>query len=162
MFKTIQVLNVFIFIILESKKIRQLFEAVDKRVNDIEKQIFGLQKSISKNFGPENEFLALDGQCYKLIDHVYIYELCLFEKVNIHFEINFNLQSQQVELKQTLFFQITQRSKMDGLEVNLGVWNGWTKFVDTIEHKYHTMLYDKGHNCSNHFQRFTYVSIISF
>lgn len=72
--------------ILESKKIHKLYEAAVKKIKDIEKEISDLQKSISKNFGPENEFVALDGQCYKLIDHLYIYELCLFEKV-IHFKI---------------------------------------------------------------------------
>lgn len=46
-----------------------------------------------------------------------------------------------------------------GNEVNLGIWNDWTNFINN-ETKYHTMLYDRGDNCM-HYQRFTYVSCFS-
>lgn len=68
--------------ISESKKAHKLFEEADRKAKDLQYQLYDLRKSINKNFGPENEFAALDGQCYKLINGEYVYQLCLFEKVN--------------------------------------------------------------------------------
>jgi protein kinase C substrate 80K-H len=67
--------------ILESKKAHELFEDADRIVKDLQNEVNDLKISLSKNFGPENEFAALDGQCYKLSNDEYIYTLCLFEKV---------------------------------------------------------------------------------
>ncbi|VVC40513.1 Mannose-6-phosphate receptor binding domain,Low-density lipoprotein (LDL) receptor class A repeat,EF-Hand [Cinara cedri] len=118
-------------LINESKRCREQFEEVDRKYKDILKTITALHISSSKDFGPENEFAVLDGQCYELTDREYIFKICLFEKV-------------------------TQRPLNGGPEVNLGVWNNWTNSVND-EPKYHTMLYDKGQYCLNRFQRFTYV-----
>lgn len=74
--------NIFNFeLILESKKALQLYEEADKKVQDLERAIYDLQRQISNDFGPENEFAALNGQCYDFIDLNYKYQLCLFEKV---------------------------------------------------------------------------------
>jgi len=73
--------RLLLIVILESKKARELFEDADRTVKDLQKQVYELKKSISKNFGPDNEFAALDGQCYELTNDEYIYKLCLFEKV---------------------------------------------------------------------------------
>lgn len=70
-----------LIVILESKKAHELFEEADRTVKDLQKQVYELKKSISKNFGPDDEFAALDGQCYELTNDEYVYKLCLFEKV---------------------------------------------------------------------------------
>ncbi|XP_026820102.1 glucosidase 2 subunit beta-like [Rhopalosiphum maidis] len=120
-------------IINESKKAHELFEDADRIVKYLQNEVNDLKTSLSKNFGPENEFAALDGQCYELSNDEYIYTLCLFEK-------------------------ITKRPIKGGSEVNLGVWKDWTNFIDD-EPQYHTMLYDRGQYCLNHYQRFTYVHL---
>ncbi|XP_003242619.1 glucosidase 2 subunit beta isoform X1 [Acyrthosiphon pisum] len=120
-------------IINESKKAHELFEEADRTVKDLQKQIYELKKSIRKNFGPDDEFAALDGQCYELINDEYIYKLCLFEK-------------------------ITQRPIKGGPEVHLGVWKDWASFTND-KPQYHTMLYDRGQQCLNHYQRFAYVHL---
>jgi len=73
--------RLLLIVILESKKAHELFEEADRTVKDLQNQVYELKKSISKNFGPDNEFAALDGQCYELTNDEYIYKLCLFEKV---------------------------------------------------------------------------------
>lgn len=67
--------------ISESKKAEILFKEADQTVKDLQKQLYDIQKSLSKNFGSEDEFAALDGQCYELTNNEYVYKLCLFEKV---------------------------------------------------------------------------------
>lgn len=74
--------NIFNFeSILESKKALQLYEEANKKVQDLERTIYDLQRQISNDFGPENEFAALHGQCYDFVDLDYRYQLCLFDKV---------------------------------------------------------------------------------
>ncbi|XP_025192707.1 glucosidase 2 subunit beta-like, partial [Melanaphis sacchari] len=120
-------------IIDESKRAYELFKEADRTLKNLQKQVYDLQKSISKNFGPDDEFAALDGQCYELTNDEYIYKLCLFEK-------------------------ITQKPIKGGPEVNLGVWRDWTNFIND-KPQYHTMLYDRGQYCLNHYQRFSYVHL---
>ncbi|XP_025409685.1 glucosidase 2 subunit beta-like isoform X2 [Sipha flava] len=120
-------------IIHESKEAHKLFEEADRKLKDIQRKISDLQKSLINNYGLENEFAALYEQCYELTNQEYTYKLCLFEKV-------------------------TQRSVKGGSEVNLGVWKDWVNFSNN-DPKYHTMLYDKGQYCLNHYQRFTFVHL---
>ncbi|KAL5243101.1 hypothetical protein ACI65C_010511 [Semiaphis heraclei] len=117
----------------ESKKAQKQYEESDRIVKDLQKQLYKLQKSISKNFGPDDEFAALDGQCYELTSDEYIYKLCIFEK-------------------------ITQRPMKGGPEINLGVWKDWINFIND-KPQFHTMLYDRGKYCLNNYQRFAYVHL---
>lgn len=67
--------------ISESKIAHGLFDDAERRVKDIENTIRNLQESLRKDFGTDNEFAALEGQCFEHVDHEYIYQLCLFAKV---------------------------------------------------------------------------------
>lgn len=57
--------------------------------------------------------------------------------------------------------QITQRPIKGEPEICLGVWKDWANFMND-KPQYHTMLYDRGQQCLNHYQRFAYVSIKFF
>uniref|UniRef100_A0A2S2Q9G1 Glucosidase 2 subunit beta n=1 Tax=Sipha flava TaxID=143950 RepID=A0A2S2Q9G1_9HEMI len=119
-------------IVENAKQAREAFEEADRKFRDIQREVTHLQESLNKDFGPEDEFAALDGECYELSDREYVYKLCLFD-------------------------QITQRSKNGGSEVRLGTWNSWIG-----EPKYRTMLYDRGQHCWNGPQRSTHVRIFLF
>lgn len=67
--------------ILEAKQAREVFEEADRKYRDIQREVTHLQESLNKDFGPEDEFSALDGECYELSDREYIYKLCLFDQV---------------------------------------------------------------------------------
>lgn len=67
--------------ILEAKKAREAFEEADRKHRDIQRELANLQESLNKDFGHEDEFTAMDGECYELSDREYIYKLCLFDQV---------------------------------------------------------------------------------
>ncbi|XP_050524060.1 glucosidase 2 subunit beta [Daktulosphaira vitifoliae] len=116
-------------IVEEAKRARESFEEADRKFRDIERKISHLHDSLSKDYGIDDEYATLDGECYELSDHEYVYKLCLFD-------------------------QITQRSKNGGSEIRLGTWNSWIG-----EPKYRTMLYDRGQSCWNGPPRSTHVRL---
>ncbi|XP_015374231.1 PREDICTED: glucosidase 2 subunit beta-like [Diuraphis noxia] len=128
-FNIFKLLFICLIFILEAKQARNAFEEADRKFRDLQREVTHLQESLNKDFGPEDEFAALDGECYELSDREYVYKLCLFD-------------------------QITQRSKNGGSEVRLGTWNSWIG-----EPKYRTMLYDRGQHCWNGPQRSTHVRL---
>ena len=46
---------------------------------DLERDIAHLEGVVSKDYGPEEEFAALSGQCYEYTDQEYTYKLCAFD-----------------------------------------------------------------------------------
>lgn len=67
--------------ILEAKQARNAFEEADRKFRDLQREVTHLQESLNKDFGLEDEFAALDGECYELSDREYVYKLCLFDQV---------------------------------------------------------------------------------
>lgn len=52
----------------------------EKDLRAITDEITRLEDSLKKDFGLEEEFASLEGQCFDYQDHEYIYKLCPFEK----------------------------------------------------------------------------------
>ncbi|CAG4945211.1 unnamed protein product [Colias eurytheme] len=118
-------------LIEEATEARKQFTDAERAVREIESNIRSIQQNLEKDYGLNQEYATLDGQCLEYEDKEYVYKLCLFEKV-------------------------TQKSKSGGAEVGLGNWGEWAGEGDN---KYSIMKYTNGVTCWNGPSRMTIVHI---
>ncbi|XP_022092279.1 glucosidase 2 subunit beta-like isoform X2 [Acanthaster planci] len=110
---------------------RNEFKEAEKQVDDLKKSIEDLEKLLSVDLGPLQEFEPLQKQCYEFTDREYTYKLCPFDRT-------------------------TQRPKSGGSETQLGTWGQWE---GPPENKYSQMKYTRGRNCWNGPDRSTLVNL---
>lgn len=115
----------------EATSARERFQEAEKAINDLQSEIRQLEEKLDRDYGPEEVFASLDGECFEYADLEYIYKLCLYGMA-------------------------TQRSKTGGNSVNLGHWNEW---VGPAGAKYTKMKYDRGLTCWNGPARSTIVTL---
>jgi len=111
---------------------RLSFEGSEKAVKDLEKEKKDAEEYLQLDFGPEQEFSALKGECYEYTDREYVYKLCPFDKV-------------------------TQRNKDGGSETELGSKMSWSGGEGN---HFSSMKYDGGQTCWNGPARSTNVRLM--
>lgn len=115
----------------EATSARERFQEAEKAINELLSEIRQLEEKMDRDYGLEEVFASLDGECFEYMDLEYIYKLCLYAMA-------------------------TQRSKSGGSSVNLGHWSEW---VGPSGAKYIKMKYDRGLTCWNGPARSTIVTL---
>ncbi|XP_050349360.1 glucosidase 2 subunit beta [Nymphalis io] len=115
----------------EATEARRQFMDAERTMREIESNIRNFQQNLEKDYGLQQEYATLDGECLEYEDKEYVYKLCLFQKV-------------------------TQKSKNGGMEIGLGDWGEW---AGEEGNKYSVMKYTNGVACWNGPNRITMVNI---
>ncbi|KAL1490280.1 hypothetical protein ABEB36_013001 [Hypothenemus hampei] len=110
---------------------RNEYSQSENSLRDINDQIRQIEESLKKDFGSDEEFASLEGQCFEFTDHEYVYRFCPFDKT-------------------------VQIPKSSSMETSLGRWSKWDGPANNI---YGSMMYDQGQNCWNGPNRSTKVKI---
>ncbi|XP_053973775.1 glucosidase 2 subunit beta [Hylaeus volcanicus] len=115
----------------EATSARENFQTAERSVNELQMEIRKLEEKLDRDYGVEQEFASLDGECFEYTDLEYVYTLCIFGKTS-------------------------QRSKSGGNDITLGHWYDW---IGPEGQKYSKMKYDRGLTCWNGPARTTIVNL---
>ncbi|XP_064079784.1 glucosidase 2 subunit beta-like isoform X1 [Macrobrachium nipponense] len=100
---------------------RAEYDEADREVRDLVRELRSLEETQEKEYGPEEEFRVLEGNCYEYTDREYIYRLCPFDKA-------------------------IQKPKAGHGETRLGQWGEWS---GPETDRYSRMMYNNGQACWN-------------
>lgn len=67
-------------LIQEANEARNQYSIADREFREIDKELSDIRGAMEKDFGPEDEFAPLNGECFSFEDREYVYKLCPFDK----------------------------------------------------------------------------------
>lgn len=67
-------------IIEQANGARNLHSEADRHLREITSEISKLEDLLAKDYGPNEEFAPLNGECFNFEDREYVYKVCPFEK----------------------------------------------------------------------------------
>jgi protein kinase C substrate 80K-H len=67
-------------LIHDANEARNQYSVVDREYREIETELNQIRSALEKDFGPDEEFAPLNGECFNYEDREYIYKLCPFDK----------------------------------------------------------------------------------
>lgn len=67
-------------LILEANEARNQYSIADREFREIDRELSDIRGALEKDFGPEEEFAPLNGECFNFEDREYVYKLCPFDK----------------------------------------------------------------------------------
>jgi len=111
---------------------RKAYDEASNGLRDLEREVRDLKDMANGDYGEQNEFLPLKGQCFEFKNNEYVYKLCPFDSCS-------------------------QRGAHGGSETRMGNWDRWDGPVpDTFSR----MKYSNGQTCWNGPARSTVVKLV--
>ena len=110
---------------------RRALEDVLRKMGELETSIRAVESVLNFEYGEDNSWIPLKGQCVELSTSQYIYKVCLFDRT-------------------------IQKDRNGHSEISLGYWSDW---AGPESNKFAAQKYDKGQSCWNGPERSTFVEI---